>query len=197
MSERVLSMEAQNHILQELKDLGSSLPHLPHPYRVADGYFAGLPEQILLRIKAEGQDAAAETAELSPVVAGISRSMPYHVPAGYFESLDLSWVWASDVSPSEELKNISSLLGDLKKDLPFTVPDGYFEKEVVIASEEKPARPARVVTMNPRRWFKYAAAACVIGLVATVFFMINGKNAIDPNEKSYAWVEKEPEKSGD
>lgn len=183
-------MEAQNHILQELNDLKSSLPQLPHPYRAPEGYFTQLPEQVMLRIKTENLGAAEETAVLSTLLAGAGRKTPYAVPAGYFESLDLSWVWAEDESADKELSSLSSVWAGLKKESPFTVPEGYFDKKITALPGEEAEEPARVVRMSARGWFRYAAAAVVIGIIATTFLLVNGGKSIDPNEKSYAWVEK-------
>jgi len=183
-------MKSQNYILQELNDLKSSLPHLPQPYQVPDGYFAQLPEQILQHVKiATATNAAEETALLSPLLGSMDRKMPYTLPEGYFETLQTDWVWAADESVAEELRAASPLLASLQKETPFSVPPGYFEKTA--AAVEKPAQPARVVKMASRNWFKYAAAAVTIALVATTaFFFINRPSSPDPNEKSYAWVEK-------
>lgn len=51
------------------------------------GYFNRLGADIMGRINGEQEDAAAETARLSPLLAGISRQMPYPLPAGYFDQL--------------------------------------------------------------------------------------------------------------
>lgn len=50
-------------------------------------YFNRLGADIMGRINGEQEDSATETARLSPLLAGISRQMPYPLPAGYFDTL--------------------------------------------------------------------------------------------------------------
>lgn len=58
------------------------------PQDVPQGYFDTLSETILSKIKAQQeQTVAKELNELSPVLAGLSKTNLYEVPAGYFESL--------------------------------------------------------------------------------------------------------------
>ncbi len=58
------------------------------PQDVPEGYFDTLPENILSKIKEQtGLSAAEELKELSPLLAGISKSNVYEVPDGYFETL--------------------------------------------------------------------------------------------------------------
>jgi hypothetical protein len=48
------------------------------------GYFEGLAEQVLLRIRQE--EAAEELSNLSPLLSKLSRQHPFQVPEGYFEN---------------------------------------------------------------------------------------------------------------
>lgn len=58
------------------------------PQAIPQGYFETLPDQILSKIKAQQvQTVAEELNELSPVLAGLSKTNLYEVPAGYFENL--------------------------------------------------------------------------------------------------------------
>ena len=46
-------MVQKDNILQELRELNASLPHQPENiFRVPPGYFEGLVEQVMARIKA-------------------------------------------------------------------------------------------------------------------------------------------------
>jgi hypothetical protein len=184
-------MEPRNYILQELKDLGSTLPQLSTPYEVPAGYFDQLPEWILKRIKAlEAGNVKAETEALAPGLAAISRQMPYSLPANYFEQLDLGYVWADESSASKELETLSPLLAGLKKEAPYQVPADYFSNEVkAVPREEEGRAPVRRLFAQPL--FRYAAAAILIAAIAvTAFPLLQKGKSIDPNEKSYAWVEK-------
>ena len=89
------------------------------PYQVPNGYFEGLAEQILARVKAEN---------LSPVLQE-AKENPYSVPQGYFEALPsiiLNRVKTAALNSNEEIEAISPLLSQLKNKQPFSVPAGYF-----------------------------------------------------------------------
>jgi hypothetical protein len=190
-------MPQRDTILKELTELNSALVNMgnQNAYAVPAGYFETLAENVMARIKALETDIVAEeTAQLSAVVAGVSKQMPYEVPAGYFDmvqqSAALVAIDSENLSPKEELETISPLLGGLKKQTPYTVPDNYFE--TTIKKEDKEA-PAKVVSIVSRKWWRYAAAAIVIGIVATASVMIiNNRNA-DPVAK----INKEIKKSSD
>ena len=80
-------MNSRNTISAELKALDSQLsPGVnTNPYSVPDGYFEGLADRILARIKSDDVSAEEEINSLSPLLAGLSRKMPFEVPADYFE----------------------------------------------------------------------------------------------------------------
>lgn len=182
-------------ILQELQELNSSL--VPNPamgYQVPDGYFDSLATNILQRIKAmEALTPAEELAHLSPLLAGISKQLPYTVPADYFTNLDPGIAFYEEMSAEEELEQLSPLLGGLSKKNPFTVPEGYFEKPLSPVIEKKEEAP--VVRMAPRTWFKYAIAASVTAIVAlSAVLWLNQKSTPGANKQPYAWVEKNMKK---
>lgn len=185
-------MEQKNHIQEELSQLESQLPVLRCPYQVPGGYFENLAERATVLVKLmDVNDSHEELSLLSPNWPDTAKHNPYLVPKGYFENLDLSFVWAEEDSVSGELAALSPLLAGMKKDHPFTVPQGFFDDREVKAIPVAEAPPAKLVRFSTRRWFRMAAAAVVTGLVATaalLFFRSN--NTIDPNQKSYAWVEK-------
>jgi hypothetical protein len=153
-------MNPRENILNELREFNSSLPSetAPNPYAVPQGYFEGLADAVLAKIKGENPVSSSdEIAELSPLLAGLSRKIPYAVPAGFFESTDLS-------SVTEE-ERLPEILARLDKTMPFEVPAGYFETlpEIVLGRVATPK--ARVVSMS-RRWMRYAAAAVITGVIA-------------------------------
>ncbi|RXK59370.1 hypothetical protein ESA94_14650 [Lacibacter luteus] len=59
------------------------------PQTTPAGYFDSLANTILLKVKAAGNSMAIadELQELSPVLAGISKTNVYQVPAGYFDTV--------------------------------------------------------------------------------------------------------------
>lgn len=192
-------MAQRDNILNELKDLQSSLVNAvpQNIYTVPGGYFDGLAAQVLNRIKAlEADNAAEELNYLSPLLKSIFKKTPYSVPAGYFDSLAETMLLSVQntggfQTPAEELEAISPLLGGLKKEMPYSVPQGYFEglNKTIPVETIKPA--AKVVSIAKQKWFRYAAAAVVTGVIVTAgFLFINNNERIDPSEKSYAWVKK-------
>jgi len=164
-------MTPKNNIAQELRDLESSLADLSvqNTYSVPEGYFDRLADRVLSRIRAmEAATATEELGHLSPLLSQLPKTMPYTVPAGYFEEMESTLVSVAmygEQEASEELGNISPLLSGLKKEMPFSVPAGYFD--TISTPLTVAHQPAKVVSMGGgRKWFRYAAAAVVTGVVA-------------------------------
>ncbi len=191
-------MTQKDNILLELKELNSSLVNLSQQnvYTVPANYFDGLTAQVIKRIKAlEAIDTKEELVHLSPLLNSISKETPYTVPAGYFETLADNVIKAvrerNDYQTAkEELEAISPLLSGLKKANPYTVPAGYFENitENIISAENKPT--TKVISIGGRKWFRYAAAAVVTGLIVLSGFLYFGKNnsTAEPGSKVMAKI---------
>ena len=177
-------MTNRDIILNELRDLKSSLGNYnpQNIYTVPNGYFEGLPTQILNRIKAlESTNAKDELKYLSPLLNNLSKEMPYAVPAGFFQDLSedvLKKIKAHDdhQTSEEEIETLSPLLSSLKTKNPYSLPAGYFERlETGIVPNDSPKesfvtlgemKEAKVISITSRKWFRLAAAAIVIGIVA-------------------------------
>lgn len=189
-------MTPKNNIAQELRDLESSLADLSaqNTYSVPEGYFEGLAKQVLNRIRAmEAATAAEELGHLSPLLSQLPKTMPYTVPAGYFEEMESTLVSVAmygEQDASEELGNISPLLSGLKKEMPYSVPSGYFDS--ISAPVAETHQPAKVVSMGgSRKWFRYAAAAVVTGVIALLGFLyLDRDNAGSSSGMSVAKFEK-------
>jgi hypothetical protein len=192
-------MTQRDNILQELKELQSSLANITiqNIYQVPAGYFEGLADQVLRRSKAlEAESAIGELECLSSLLNSISKKTPFTVPAKYFDGADerTTSVINSDnkhQTAAEELETLSPLLSGLEKEMPYSVPEGYFQEinKAITIEAVKPA--VKVISITKQTWFRYAAAAVVTGFVVLSGFLIfNKPKAIDPNEKSFAWVEK-------
>jgi hypothetical protein len=186
-------MTNRNTILNELNDIGSILGnYIPQNiYEVPYGYFEGLPTQILNRIKAlEATDAKEELEYLSPLLSNISKEMPYAVPADYFQDLDENIAkqlseHADYLTSDEEIESLSPLLSSLKNKNPYTVPAGYFDNlETGIKKEE-----TKVISITTRRWYRLAAAAVFIGVIAIGALLIIANNTVSVNNPQ-AWVKK-------
>ena len=191
-------MTNRNTILNELANLGSVLAnHDPQNfYAVPAGYFEGLADQILDRIKAlEASNAKDELSYLSPFLSNISKEMPYSVPAGFFQ--DLSEDVLKKISEhkdhqtsKEEIETLSPLLSSLKNKNPYSIPAGYFEKlETGVEKKE-----TKVISITKRRWYRLAVAAAIIGIVAISGLVIFRTKQVDPNKNPQAWIEKNVDK---
>jgi hypothetical protein len=163
---------------------------------VPAGYFEGLADQILNRIKAlEASNAKDELSYLSPFLSNISKEMPYSVPAGFFQ--DLSEDVLKKISEhkdhqtsKEEIETLSPLLSSLKNKNPYSIPAGYFEKlETGVEKKE-----TKVISITKRRWYRLAVAAVIIGIVAISGLAIFKSKQVDPNKNPQAWIEKNVDK---
>jgi hypothetical protein len=156
-------MPQSNNILEELVALGSSLAtqDVPNAYTVPVGYFENLAMEVMNKIRSNQANHALVEDFVSPLLNTISRQMPYSVPAGYFEQLPenilASVQQVNEQSVSEELQQLSPLLSSIDKRTPYVVPDGYFDKII--------NKPAKVVSLSSRKWFRYAAAAIITGVI--------------------------------
>lgn len=178
-------------ILDELKELNSSLAEagLQPTYSVPAGYFEAFPDEVMRRIKAldVAGDPSEELAALSPLLSGLSKKMPHTVPAGYFESLSQSLEQNIEATENAalELETISPLLSELKYKSTYTVPQGYFERFPETMVKKVTGRETKVVGMGGRKWFRYAAAAVMIGFIATtalLFFNGQGTSGATSHE---------------
>jgi len=201
-------MTQNANILQELKDLNSPLADIESQniYSVPVGYFEGLINQVINRIKAiEAKNSAEELSYLSPMLNGISRQMPYSLPIGYFQGLEEKLMQSiresSDYQTAdEELEALSPLLSGLKKQMPYTVPQGYFEDLHTEVTNKANANP-KVISISSRKWYRYAAAAVIVGIVALAgFLFVNNKFNNDPKiafKKFEKNLDKEIKKTSD
>ena len=188
--------------MNELADLGSDLKdHDPQNiYAVPAGYFEGLPDQILNRVKAlEATNAKEELTYLSPLLSKVSKEMPYAVPARFFQ--DLSEVLLKKISEhedyqtsEEEIETLSPFLSSLKNKNPYSVPAGYFEaleSKVVRKDSFGEKKETKVISITRRRWYRLAVAAVVIGiLVISGLLFINRNNKVTIAKNPGKWIEK-------
>ncbi len=150
-------MKPAEPILEEMQTLSPRLAvslRQALPYRAPAGYFDTLPLLLLARVTASdattSKAPAEEISELSPLLAGISRKMPFATPTGYFSQPPVS---------------APGLLDGLSKEVPYAVPDNYFESfPDTVRRRLDTDRPARIFILG--NWKKYAAVAAVTTLVA-------------------------------
>jgi hypothetical protein len=189
---------AKNDIIQELSELGSSFTDIPARdlYFVPQGYFEELAGLVMSRIRAvNSANPREELTYLSPFLQAIPRELPFSVPEGYFQNLPETLMESirkheDYQTAEEELSSLSPLLNGIGNKNPYAVPEGYFEnfgKDVNLKPVSKPA--AKVVSMVHRKWFRFAAAAVVIGFIAmtgVLLFFSDGPIRISSTHK---WVE--------
>lgn len=196
-------MIQRDNILQELNELESTLAAVPfrNVYQAPAGYFENLAGLVINRIREmETENAREEPALLPPGVNNLERITPYQVPPGYFDGLakrlvEMVQQEEKEQTPQQELEYLSPLLSSLKKQTPYSVPEGYFDKLVNSATPAETPVRAKVVSINARRLFRYAAAAVVITFVTIGGFLFLNRNGnVDPNEKSYVWVKENMDK---
>jgi len=191
-------MTNRKTILKELADLESLLAHhdLQDIYAVPTGYFEGLADQILNRIKAfEANDAKEELSYLSPLLSNVAKEMPYSVPAGFFESLNEDILeiikgHGDHQTSEEEIESLSPILSSLKNKNLYSIPAGYFENlETRVEKKE-----TKVISITKRKWYRLAVAAVVIGAIAISGLAIFRSKQVDPNKNPQAWIEKNLDK---
>ena len=187
-------MTNRNIISNELKELGSDLGNNSpqNIYTVPNGYFEGLPTQILNRIRAwEATDAKDELEYLSPFLSNASKEMPYSVPAGFFQNLSDAILQkiskhADYQTSEEEIETLSPLLSSLKNKNPYSVPAGYFGSlETGIDKKE-----TKVISITTRRWYRLAVAAAIIGVVTIGVLLFIKSDQVDPNKNPDKWISK-------
>jgi len=152
-------------------------------------------------------DILAELKDLNSPLAGISRAMPYRVPAGYFEQLPENTISAIKSIEAPEVKPVwganpyaapagyfDSLTCNLvsaakaehisvnTKEMPYHVPKGYFERlpgQVIKAVKALGSKKTIPLTAHMFRRVQWAAAAIFI-----IFMGIGGYIAFF-NDHSY------------
>lgn len=145
------------------------------PYTVPDKYFENLPELILDKLQLNHSDV------LSTVV--------YKVPENYFDDLagNILKKIKKENDFQEELENLSPLLSKLPKTNVYTIPEGYFENQYFIKQKSSSAKLISIGAKS-RKWFNYAAAACVaaVMLLGGYFYSVNKSSNNNVIQNQYA-----------
>src|SRR5688572_6066835 len=88
-------------IQNELNGLNSHLPfEKSEIYTVPEGYFENFARSVLQRLGSNSTSAVEELENLSSILAGIPKKMPFMVPEGYFNAVteDVSgWVKEEEI----------------------------------------------------------------------------------------------------
>ena len=181
-------MESRNNILKELQELSpilaSSYP-APMPYKIPDGYFEQLAAGIQFVVNNTSPTADEELNQLSPLLKGISKTPPFHLPEGYFAELSENTVAETKAVAfvQGELDDYSTLLHPLKNAPLYEVPAGYFEQlpASILYKVREEGAGAQVVKMNfLKRIRKYAAAAAVALVLVSGGWWFLGSDSDSP-----------------
>ena len=185
-------METRSTILSELKEISPTVAAInpQNTYQVPEGYFEGLAEAILKRVKSSEISPKEELESISPLLNSLSRKTPYEVPQDYFGELSetvIGGIQAIDFVKGE-LQHISPLMDNLRHKQTYQVPAGYFENLAgnILDKIKSQRQSAKVIPMG-RKIMRYAVAAAVVGIMAIAGWLFF-KNPVTPN--NVAGVEK-------
>lgn len=175
-------------IQEELKALNTELllEKGAEVYSVPKGYFENFAALVLKRIKVEQAASAFEELEvLSPLLASLSKEMPYSVPNGYFfkNTKELDQLIGDETLP-EILQGLKTML--------YTLPVSYFDNLPEQILKKANPEQAKIISINSsRRWMHYAAAAVITGAIAiSSIFYFGNNQSVDPTSQSHEWVAK-------
>jgi hypothetical protein len=164
---------SQKNIQDELRGLGISLPEAEMPYSVPEGYFDGLADAILTRIKSSSLSVKEELESLSPLLSGISKEMPFTIPENYFTSV------TEDIPVLIHDDESSAILKYIDRSNPYEVPDGYFENfptRILEKATGRTSKGAKVIPMMRRKWSRLAVAASIAVLAVSGIFYFNSSS---------------------
>jgi hypothetical protein len=121
-----------------------------------------------------------EVSSISTIVSNMPQITPFVAPEGYFHTFSdriLSQINGQNIEKEE----ISPFLQSLRKENPFTIPPAYLEQFQV----EVPHIDTKIVRLfNIKTVLKYAAAAAVIGIIATFVTLFSNIESINTIAKS-------------
>jgi hypothetical protein len=202
---RIKALEVSNAV-EELGHLSPMLGNMPKqvPYIVPQGYFEGLAAKALQSVSESNihQNSKEELASISPLLSGLKKDIPFSVPQGYFEGLAEKALQSAiksnnNQTAKEELATISPFLSGLKKDIPFSVPQGYFDSLTENISKQEIKPVVKVIAFTSRKWFRYAAAAVVAGVIVMAGFLYFGGETKEPGGTALAKFTRDVKKMND
>ncbi|HXB43885.1 MAG TPA: hypothetical protein VNV85_07500 [Puia sp.] len=154
-------------------------------FSIPQGYFEHFAEQLMRRIKAEQANSVSQELEiLSPILSTLSKKPPFSMPEDYFARLSDNILTGAQAVEfvNEELENLSGVMNGLKDINVFQTPVGYFENfstEVLNKIQSQPQEAKVISIRKTKSWLRYAAAAAVIGVIATsALFIFNNTSKI-------------------
>lgn len=172
-------MKKSQEISDELTNISPALAKIEkvNVFAVPQGYFDGLAEKIATTVFLQQE-----------------KKEPFQkVPDGYFDSLSsriISKIKEHEESAEAEIKAISPALNYLKEEQVFDTPDGYFDNlSDIILNKIKNDNGKVVVLHSARKWWKYAAAAVIAGIITIFYFQFINFKSGDIKTNSIASTE--------
>jgi hypothetical protein len=122
-----------------------------------------------------------ELNETSKTIADIALVNTYSIPTNYFEDLSSSILQKIKLAENE-LSLDAPTLASIQKTNVYTVPANYFDSIKINTFTE-----AKVIALHTEKkknftWLKYAAAACIIGIISTFAFKFFNTSTSKENE---------------
>ena len=166
-------MEEYTEILNELQSISPLIASLPkvNVLQVPDGYFTTLEQKILTSVLLHQDD----------------KKDGLRVPEGYFDTLStriLDRIKNENTNEAEEeINSLSPILHSLKNKNVFTVPQNYFQNlSGKINSKLNRKEEGKVIPIGTKKqWWKYAAAAVIVGTITITSLQIFNNNSNDNN----------------
>ena len=178
-------MKKSTEILDELRSISPVLAEIEkvNVFHVPEGYFIDLDEKIATNVFLKQDE----------------KNSFQKVPEGYFDSLSskiLSRI-NEEESAESEIKSISPALHYLKEEKVFTVPEDYFDDLSDRILNRINGQNTKIISFDsPRKWWKYAAAAIITGIITITSLQIfkttnsnSGKNMATASENIPAYVQ--------
>ncbi|MDE3182143.1 MAG: hypothetical protein KGM16_01880 [Bacteroidota bacterium] len=171
--------------MDELRSISPVLAEIEkvNVFHVPEGYFIDLDEKIATNVFLKQDE----------------KNSFQKVPEGYFDSLSskiLSRINEGE-SAESEIKSISPALHYLKEEKVFTVPEDYFDDLSDRILNRINGQNTKIISFDsPRKWWKYAAAAIITGIITITSLQIfkttnsnSGKNMATASENIPAYVQ--------
>jgi hypothetical protein len=157
-------MKRNENIQVELQQHGNMLGDIPlvNVYTTPPQYFEELHQIILQKIK------TAHT--------------HFEVPANYFDNLSTA-ILNKIKTGENELTEVAPTLAQMPKVNVYTTPKGYFDNLTIQPQE------AKLISIKPVRkltWLKYAAAACIVGIISLTAINFFNKKSIAKEDQIVA-----------
>ncbi len=179
-------MEKSNEILNELQAISPLMAQMEkvNVFSVPEGYFIDLDEKIA-----------------TTVFLQVDKKDNFQkVPEGYFDSLSakiLLRIKEEEESADNEIKALSPALHYLKEEEVFSVPEGYFDDLSDRILNKIKGQNAKVVSFDSaKKWWKYVAAAVVVGIIAVASLLVfknpdsnSGKNIAATSNNLPAYIQ--------